>query len=228
MPWALGASIHDVLPAKTRSASSLAIGKLGHGRHTIHYIYRSVIYAALSPSIAPMHPFPWAFAVLFNVTNGISIGGWLGGFGPTQDKDWFGSALRLELGMMIWALGFVANMWHDDELREIRRAAAAKIEGRQKEKGESEKKGGMGVDKVYMMPENGLFHIVLYPHYFTEWIEWCGFWVVGGWDCVPAAIFVMNEVATMLPRAIQGKQWYLKRFGAEKVGARNAVIPWLI
>ena len=169
-----------------------------------------------------MHPGPWAGAVLFNVLNGISIGGWLGGFGPTKDTDWFGSALRLELGMMIWAVGWMANMWHDDELREIRRAAARSTQRRQEAEGDKKHKS---VEKVYMVPDNGLFRVVLFPQYFTEWIESCGLWIVGGWDCFPARIFVINEIATMMPRAMQGKQWYLKRFGAEKIGTKKAVIP---
>jgi 3-oxo-5-alpha-steroid 4-dehydrogenase 1 len=39
---------------------------------------------------------------------------------------------------------------------------------------------------------------------------------------------VINEVATMLPRAIQGKKWYVERFGQAKVGNKKAVIPGLI
>jgi 3-oxo-5-alpha-steroid 4-dehydrogenase 1 len=29
----------------------------------------------------------------------------------------------------------------------------------------------------------------------------------------------------MLPRAVQGKRWYVERFGEEKVGGRKAIIP---
>ena len=89
-------------------------------------------------------------------------------------------------------------------------------------------KYGKGVDKVYMVPENGLFRVVLFPHYLCEWVEWCGFWMVGGLACVPARTFVVNEVATMLPRAVQGKRWYLERFGKDKVDGKKAVIPGLI
>ena len=116
-------------------------------------------------------------------------------------------------------------MYHDDELREIRRAAARN----QKKKQEAVKEGGKasdeGVEKVYMMPENGLFRLVLFPHYFCEWIEWCGWWMIGGLSCTPARCFVVNEISTMLPRAMNGRQWYLERFGKEKVGSRKAVIP---
>ena len=127
---------------------------------------------------------------------------------------------------MIFAVGLLGNIYHDDELREIRRAAARNQERKQKTRGE--KGDGKSVDKVYMIPENGLFKLVLFPHYLCEWIEWGGFWMIGGMACVPARTFLINEVATMLPRALDGKQWYVERFGKEKIGSRKAVIPCII
>ena len=128
--------------------------------------------------------------------------------------------------MIIFALGFAGNIYHDDELREIRRAAARKATEKAGEKGKQSDRAN--VDKVYQVPENGLFRVILYPHFFCEWIEWCGFWMIGGLGCVPARCFVINEIAAMLPRALRGKQWYIERFGEEKIGARKAVIPGLL
>lgn len=51
---------------------------------------------------------------------------------------------------------------------------------------------------------------------------------MGGSACVPARNFVLNEVATMLPRALKGRQWYMQRFGKEKVGGRKAIIPGIL
>ncbi len=132
---------------------------------------------------------------------------------------------------MIWALGFFANVFHDDELREIRRAALRTQKAKAAEKDEKQKSGrgtAGGVDKVYMIPQNGLFELILYPHYFCEWIEWAGFYAMGGTAFVPGRNFLVNEIATMLPRAVQGKKWYVQRFGKEKVGGKKAIIPWLL
>ncbi|KAK4907989.1 hypothetical protein LTR66_017600, partial [Elasticomyces elasticus] len=106
----------------------------------------------------------------------------------------------------------------------IRRAALR----RQKEQARKDGLPLDGVEKLYMLPKNGLFRYVLFPHYLCEWIEWAGFWIVGGWACVPARSFLFNEIATMLPRAVQGRRWYVEKFGAEKVGGRKAVIPGVI
>ena len=177
--------------------------------------------------MSPIHGFVCVFALVFQLFNATSLGGWLGGFGPTTQEDWRTAAERVEVGMMIWAVGLMVNIYHDDELREIRRAAARNQKRRQEAKSGDED-GEKTVDKVYMIPENGLFKVILFPHYFCEWIEWCGFWMVGGWKCVPARIFVVNEIATMLPRAVQGKGWYIQRFGKDRIGSKKAVIPGLI
>ena len=98
----------------------------------------------------------------------------------------------------------------------------------QKEQAKKDGKPLQGVDKIYMLPKNGLFHYILYPHYFCEWLEWTGYYMVGGLACVPARSFLINEISTMLPRALQGRQWYIAKFGADRVGNRKAIIPGLL
>ena len=249
------ASVLDVLSAKAGGDRESPFRKLDHGgficesqpvawklchcafwklccllscvSKTIHYTYRALISPLfLNPSMSPIHISVWASALSFQLINATCIGGWLGGYGPTTKEEWAGTAMRVELGLMIFGIGLLGNMYHDDELREIRRAAARNQKRKQEEKGE--KANGKGVDKVYMVPENGLFRSVLFPHYLCEWIEWGGFWMVGGLACVPARSFLVNEITAMLPRALSGKQWYVERFGKEKIGSRKAVIPGII
>ncbi|KAK5134800.1 hypothetical protein LTR04_004659 [Oleoguttula sp. CCFEE 6159] len=192
---------------------------------TIHYIYRALLAPlVLNPSMSPIHITVWASALIWQITNGLSLGGWLGGYGPTTVYDWAGRLYMIEVGLVIWGWGLLGNMYHDDDLREIRRGAGR----RQKKEAEKTRKPVQSVDKVYMLPKNGLFHYILYPHYLCEWIEWTGFWMIGGWGCVPARSFVLNEIATMLPRAVQGRKWYVEKFGKDKVGNRKAVIPGLL
>lgn len=169
--------------------------------------------------MSPIHVLPWSAALSWQLVNGVCIGGWLGGYGPRTFRDWQGNTPRallprIEVGLMIWAVALMLNMYHDDELREIRRVAA--------------RQQRPDVAKIYLVPQNGLFRAILFPHYVCEWIEWGGFWMVGGLSCTPARTFLINEVATMLPRAVQGKQWYIDKFGKEKIGNRRAVIPWLV
>ncbi|KAI9848207.1 MAG: hypothetical protein M1837_000881 [Sclerophora amabilis] len=198
--------------------------------YTVHYIYRSLLCPLLNPSMSPIHLYIWSSAFVWQVVNGVSIGGWLGGWGPRTLDDWEGHLPWIAGGMIMFSFGLLSNFWHDDELREIRRAAARK----QKRKAEAASKTGdaglgeQNVDKVYEIPENGLFRFVFYPHYLSEWFEWTGFWMIGGLRCLPAQSFVLNEVSAMLPQAMQGKRWYLAKFGPAKVGNRKAVIPGLL
>ncbi|KAI9787777.1 MAG: hypothetical protein M1835_002638 [Candelina submexicana] len=194
---------------------------------TVHYIYRALLAPLLlNPSMSPMQPTVWAGALCFQLINATSIGGWLAGYGPTGRNYWAGRWGYIEVGLMIFGVFFLANIFHDDELREIRRAAARNQKRAAEARGE--KAGDKSVDKVYMMPESGLFRAVLFPHYFCEWIEWAGFWMVGGLQCTPARSFLLSEISTMTPRALQGKRWYVKKFGAEKVGSKKAVVPGLL
>lgn len=190
--------------------------------YTIHYLYRAILSPlVLNPSMSPIHPIVFISASVWQVCNGLALGGWLAGYGPTTVEEWSGRLIYIEVGLIIWGWSLLANMFHDDELREIRREVL-----RQQKK--DEKMGMQNVDKVYKLPKNGLFWIILYPHYLCEWCEWAGFWMIGGSNCVPARSFLINEVVTMLPRALQGWQWYVDRFGREKVGKRKAVIPFLL
>ncbi len=195
------------------------------GLYILHYVYRAWLSPLLlNPSMSPIHLFVALGAFAFNTVNAFSIGGWLGGYGPTTLQDWAGQLYAIEVGLVIWGWSFMGNIFHDDDLREIRRSALR----RQKEQAEKEGKPLEGVDKLYMIPKNGLFHFILYPHYLCEWLEWAGFWMIGGMKCVPARTFLINEISTMLPRAVQGRRWYIEKFGKERVGNRKAVIPGLL
>ena len=191
----------------------------------IHYIYRAILAPLfLNPSMSPIHLSIWASAFFWQLCNATSLGGWLAGYGPTTVHDWAGHLYFIEVGLVIWGWGFLANIYHDEDLREIRRAAQRRAEKQAKESGTPVEK----VNKVYMIPKNGLFRWVLFAHYFCEWIEWAGFWMVGGWSCYPARSFLLNELTAMIPRAVQGKRWYIEKFGKEKVGNRKAAIPGII
>ncbi|KAI9676789.1 MAG: hypothetical protein M1829_002884 [Trizodia sp. TS-e1964] len=198
------------LPGELGLKGALPLGNwLMASLFTIHYIYRSLIGPLLNPSMSPMHPIVWLGALSFQLANGLSLGGYLGGHGPTSAGAW--DSLRMQAGTVLWAAGLLGNIWHDDELRSIRRG-----------------KGKQGVDKVYAIPQGGLFRYILYPHFLCEWIEWLGYWIIGGWACIPARTFLVNEITTMLPRAVAGRRWYIQRFGREKVGGKKAIFPGAI
>lgn len=207
--------------------------------YTIHYIYRAILSPLLlNPSMSPIHPIVFCSAFAWQVLNGLSLGGWLAGYGPTTVYDWAGRLYSMEIGLVIFGWAFLGNIFHDDDLREIRRAAGRRQKQAQKEAQAKQQQpqnspGAVAVEttttqKLYMLPKNGLFHFILYPHYLCEWIEWFGFYMIGGWDCIPARTFLINEISTMLPRALAGRRWYVEKFGKERVGRRKAIIPGVL
>jgi 3-oxo-5-alpha-steroid 4-dehydrogenase 1 len=132
------------------------------------------------------------------------------------------------VGLALFFLGIYGNIRAEGELFELRRGAA-------KRKAKSEGKAEVTYDKVYVIPPaEGLFRYVLFPHYSLEWLEWTGFWILGGsWGLgwgyqSPALWFLINELATMLPRAVTGVQWYDKKFGKRAVAGRSGAIPGII
>lgn len=198
------------------------------GLFVIHYSYRAISFPFLQPSMAPIHIIVWLSAFSFQIINGTLIGSWLAAYGPTSHAAWAkqlsGSfpTLQFTCGIALFYVGLMANYYHDDELREIRRR-----ENRRQERLAKQQPGGSkkSVEKHYEIPQAGLFKVMLYPHYFCEWVEWLGFYMATGWGCLPARSFVLNEVFSMLPRAVKGKQWYMEKFGREKIEKKWAVIP---
>ncbi|KAK0740777.1 3-oxo-5-alpha-steroid 4-dehydrogenase-domain-containing protein [Schizothecium vesticola] len=178
----------------------------------MHYTYRAILFPFLQPSIAPLHVLVWAMALGFQLLNGLCLGAWLAAYGPTTQAEWAAQVGtgQFAVGIAVFYVGLAANYFHDDELREIRRRKM--------------RKGGAG-EGHYEIPTAGLFKVMLFPHYFVEWVEWFGFWMAAGWGCVPARCFLVNEVAAMLPRAVNGKKWYVQKFGEEKISKKWAVIP---
>lgn len=182
-----------------------------------HYIYRALLAPLLNPSMSPIHPIVILGAWVFNTLNAVSLGGHLAGLGPTLTT-------RLTLGLPIWALGFTGTIAHDEILRRGRRAAS-KPGAPTKAADTHTVPDGHGGEKTYVLPSAGLFRWVLSPHYLCEWIEWVGFYVATG-GALPARNFVAAEVATMLPRAIATRKWYVERFPG--VEGRWAVLPGLV
>ncbi|KAI8630937.1 3-oxo-5-alpha-steroid 4-dehydrogenase [Xylariaceae sp. FL1651] len=186
----------------------------------IHYIYRAVLFPFLQPSMSPIHTAVWGMALVFQFCNATAIGSWLAAYGPTTPDEWQAqgfSVLQFAFGFVIFFVGLVGNYFSDEELREIRRAEIRRQEKLRKQ--------GKTVDKHYEVPQNGLFQYMLFPHYFMEWVEWTGYWIAGGLAFTPGRAFVLNEVFSMLPRAVSGGKWYKERFGEEKIKGKYIIIP---
>ena len=121
--------------------------------------------------------------------------------------EWF-SDPRFIIGMGIYVCGFVLNVHSDAIIRNLRSKAEV-------ESGE----------KVYRIPEGGLFRYVTNPSYFSELISFAGF-AIATWS--PGAVFVLLvSAANLIPRAFQVHRWYREKF-PDYPPERKVLIPGLL
>jgi len=116
------------------------------------------------------------------------------------------------LGITLFLLGFVSNIFHDEILHKLRRDTPPGSDGK----------------PTYAIPHGYLYEYISFPNYFSEWIEFIGFAIAASprWEYTPPWMFVGAELMTMLPRAYNGHQWYLQRF-PDYPKDRKIVIPFV-
>lgn len=204
--------------------------------YVLHYLNRAIVTPLfVAPSMSPMSPLVIFFMTVFQFLNSSAIAGWLCYNALHRSIDAKVSTVPTLLsftsliGISLFITGLAGNISAEWHLFELRKGAA-------KRKAKSEGKATVTYDKVYVIPEaRGLFRYVLFPHYSLEWVEWTGYWVLGGawglgwlWPASAAAVFLINEFTSMTPRAVDGVKWYDKKFGKRAVGGRKGVVPGLL
>nr|XP_019011057.1 3-oxo-5-alpha-steroid 4-dehydrogenase 1 [Kwoniella pini CBS 10737]OCF49838.1 3-oxo-5-alpha-steroid 4-dehydrogenase 1 [Kwoniella pini CBS 10737] len=187
---------------------------------------------------------------LFNLFNGYLVAAGLAFYPPQAEVSW-----KFWLGVGGWALGFFANVYHDEMLNDLRRQPGERLINHHLPEDDDPKAGR------YKIPRGGLFKFVSFPNYLSEWIEW-SFYALAAtsnpliplppisqlrlqaglrgslvkviaktwWPSYllhPAWMFVLAEIASMLPRALRGHRWYKEKF-SNYPKERKAVIPGLL
>ena len=217
-PWSDSSIIGTGLPAQNE-----VLGLL----YMLHYLNRAILTPLFfAPSMSPIHAGIASMMSTFQFMNSSNIACWLVYSTIDQDVSAVNYPLAV-LGLSLFLLGLQGNILAEHKLFELRRGAA-------KRKAKSEGKAVVSYEKVYVIPPaEGFYTYFLYPHYTLEWVEWIGYWVFGGavglgWN-TPAMWFVLGEVSSMLPRAVDGRKWYEKKFGEKRVAGRGGALPvsWL-
>ncbi|KAF8965228.1 3-oxo-5-alpha-steroid 4-dehydrogenase-domain-containing protein [Flammula alnicola] len=233
------------LPALIEPPSILALCFL------LHYLNRALVSPLRTPSRSKTHLIVPLSGVVFNIINGSLMGSYLSSpFARMYHQGPVRPSFYVGLGM--WAMGLVGNIYHDEVLLNIRRKA--------KSKGKGKADGG----EHYSIPQGGLYSLISYPNYFFEWFEWLGFAIAASPlpfhlagitpssvvsslldpqtyinilntpaqqfmpNLSPPWIFFISEVLLMLPRAYKGHKWYHSKFGDAYPKNRKAVIPFVL
>ncbi|CAG0879301.1 unnamed protein product [Cyprideis torosa] len=109
------------------------------------------------------------------------------------------------LGFVLFVVGLLWNIESDSILRSLRRPG----------------------EKGYKIPHGGLFQFISAPNYFSEIVEWWGFWILSEFS-YPAFAFALFTSLFLGIRGYQHHQWYLEKFGSEYPRSRKAIIPLIL
>lgn len=122
--------------------------------------------------------------------------------------EWFYDP-RFIIGMAIYFFGFIMNVHSDAIIRRLR----------------SKEEVARG-EKVYRIPQGGLFRYVSNPSYFTELLSFAGF-AIATWSL--GAVFVLLvSAANLIPRAFQTHRWYQEKFPEEYPKNRKVIFPFIL
>lgn len=167
---------------------------------------------------------------------------------------WTYEDAKLAGGLVLFVLGLSGNIYADEVLYDLRRTprdAATSRKGDTTTASRGERKYKIPRGFLYDWPLGG----VSFPSYTCEWLEWTG-WALAA-DALtssaapfapsapfshlpdslllpsstflrPPWLFLVAELAVMLPRAIRGHRWYHDTFDRTYPSQRHAVLPGLI
>ena len=145
----------------------------------------------------------WLVTTLHGYLNAVFISH----LGTHLTTDWLTDP-RFIVGVTIYFFGFVMNIHSDAIIRNLRSREEV-------ERGE----------KVYRIPEGGLFRYVTNPSYFSELLSFAGF-AIATWSL--GAVFVLLvSAANLVPRAFQVHEWYRERFD-DYPDRRKVLIPFVV
>jgi 3-oxo-5-alpha-steroid 4-dehydrogenase 1 len=145
----------------------------------------------------------WLVTSLHGYLNAVFIGH----LSTHLTPEWL-SDPRFIIGIAIYVCGFLLNVHSDAIIRNLRSK-------------EEVERG----DKVYRIPEGGLFKYVTNPSYFTELMSFTGF-AIATWSL--GAVFVLVvSAANLIPRAFQVHRWYNDKFD-DYPKERKVLVPFVL
>lgn len=167
----------------------------------VHYVQRAFIQPIMTVSCSPTPLLVVISALMFTLFNG-----YLQGFVIISVAKYSDSWLfqwEVLLGLCLFFSGFVINVYHDHLLRKLREPN----------------------EKVYKIPQGGLFRVVSCANYLGEIIEWWGFYFAT--QTHSALIFASFSTLFLGSRGWNHHKFYLKKFD-NYPETRKAVIPFIL
>jgi 3-oxo-5-alpha-steroid 4-dehydrogenase 1 len=246
------------LPVPSLSSPALGITpqSILTSLYLLHYLNRALISPLRSPSRSNSHLIVLTSGIAFNLPNGFLLASFLTSASNAVYLSRALSSPRFWTGVALWLAGFVGNLYHDEILLNIRRKAIAKGKAKELEDGKQPRQlhyaiphGGLYSVVSYpnyfcewiewfgfALAASPIPNFALLPSANSllvaargaRPIEMGHLFVPFADSVSPPWAFFLLEIATMVPRAVRGHQWYHKRFKESYPRERRAVIPWLL
>jgi len=214
--WCMAASSSYPIPL-----SSKVLGAL----FCFHYVVRAWVFPFLLRASKPVPLSVMLLAFVFCVWNGTLQGHALfmqhmHGKHSHDDKEWLHQA-RVQVGILLFIIGWLANQHADHVLRQLRRRGEAEREA----DAQAKRDGSSPTHSRYKVPYGGLFRYVSAANYAGEVIEWFGWALAAG--SFPAFAFAIFTFSNLAPRAISYHRWYQQHF-PNYPKERKAIIPFVL
>ena len=202
----------------------------------IHYLQRTFVYALLRMKSAnPTTLMTAAMAFTFTSINSY-LNMKFAIFWPYYDPITTTKIARWLIGMFIFFIGFIGNVWADQILLDLRnnngktgQPTKAYLKKMQKKKylNQRTKRGGdQQGEKKYYIPRGILYEYISCPNYTFEILEWIGLWIA--FPTKAMGNFVICSCLNLVPRGISTHKWYKQKFKEEYPAKRKALIPYVL
>lgn len=151
-----------------------------------HYANRALISPLRTPVRSKSHISVPISGIIFNVINGSLMGAFLSALATPVRGYGLGTLLfrgnqtvvanwQFWVGIGMWAVGLASNIWHDEILLNIRRKPRPNVSQMPASSSKNERETSKNAKPHYAIPHGGLFGLISYPNYLSEWFEWLGF-----------------------------------------------------
>lgn len=169
----------------------------------IHYVQRTFVFPFLMRGRSRMPVAIMVMGFVFNVVNGFLLGYGLFHLGSCPSPEWFSSPWFLA-GLAVFIAGMAINLHSDNVIRHLRPRG----------------------DTHHYMPQKGMYRWVTSANYLGELLEWVGFALLTSSEA--AWVFALWTFANLCPRAIAIRRRYVEEFGADVVGNKKCLIPFIL
>jgi len=134
--------------------------------------------------------------------------------------------LLFYVGVGVFAIGQLGNLYHHWLMARLRRSARADKEAREANavtQGELRQELKNSPQDHYKVPSGGLFEHVACPHYFFEVVSFLGAALVA--RALLPLLYVLNVGGMLGGRSVATTRWYRGRFGDAYPAHRKHIVP---